>query len=726
MWQIQKYQLVGSLIVAAISWEGFRRRLRPVIVGLLASLIAYLAWPLGFGLVSAKPATICVKPGGGDGCYASIQVAHDAASSGDMISVAAGTYTEDLIITKSVSLMGAGASSTVLLGVANNTAAEHIVIGAANVTIDGFTIDDAGSLGKSAPGANSQGITIGDVSGTILRHNVITNVFIDVPTGGTAVYLSANTKGAVIEQNTISNSGNGILFDGSGRHDNFTIRKNIFTGNGRGTSSSRAAIRFVSADAIAAGHKNVVVNNSFVGNVNGGGIFNASGVLVIAENNWWGCNFGPAATGAGCSGTVNGVSANVDANPWLVLRLDSTTNQVRPFDAINLTANFQFNSDNVNTSANGSLSDNTQVSFTATLGTVAPSNSTTLDGKGIVSFIAGAATGTAGVSAMSDGQTVSLALTINCPANDCSPVGPGYAPKASSPPSGQYAGSVLIFNVFTSSTNANAENTRINLTNVEPSQTAYVHLFFVDGGTGNATDAFLCLSPQQTTSFLASDLDPNVTGYIVAVAVNQQVCPANFNYLIGDEYVKFSSGHAANLGAEAVTAIGTLPACGAGATTAALTFDGIQFSQLPHVLSLASLASRADGNDTLLLLNRIGGNLTSSAAAIGAISGLLFDDMEMGATFSLTAGSCQYRVVLSNSVPRTNPRIDALIPAGRTGWMKLWIDSGATTPALTGAALNFNLNVKASAKAYNQGHNLHRLTVTNSASLIVPIVPPNC
>lgn len=726
MRQIQKYQPVESLIVAAISWEGFRRWLRPVIVSLLASLIAYLAWPMGVSRVSAKPATICVKPGGGGGCFASIQTAHEAASNGDTISVAAGTYTEDLIISKSISLIGTGASSTILLGVANNNAAEHIVIGAANVTIEGFTIDDAGSLGKSAPGANSQGITIGDVSGTILRHNVITNVFIDMPTGGTAVYLSANTKGAVIEQNTISNSGNGILFDGSGRHDNFTIRKNILTGNGRGTSSSRAAIRFVSADAIATGHKNVIVNNSFVGNVNGGGIFNASGVLVIAENNWWGCNFGPAATGAGCSGTVNGVSANVDANPWLMLRLDPTANQVRPFDAIGLTANLQFNSDNVNSSAGSSLSDNTQVSFTALLGTVAPSNSTTLDGKAIASFTAGPSTGAASISAMVDGQTISLALTISCPANDCSPVGPGFAPNASSPPSGQYAGSVLFFNVFTSSTNANAENTRINLTNVAPTQTAYVHLFFVDGGTGNATDAFLCLSPQQTASFLTSDLDPNVTGFLLAVAVNQQGCPVNFNYLIGDEYVKFSSGHAANLGAEAVAAVGNLPACAAGASVATLAFDGQQFSALPHVLSLDSVASRADGNDTLLLFNRIGGNLTASAATIGTLSGILFDDMEMGASFSLTAGSCQYRVVLSNSVPRTNPRIDALIPAGRTGWMKIWIDSGAATPAMTGAALNFNLNVKASAKAYNQGHNLHRLTVTNSASLIVPIEPPNC
>jgi hypothetical protein len=273
------------------------------------------------------------------------------------------------------------------------------------------------------------------------------------------------------------------------------------------------------------------------------------------------------------------------------------------------------------------------------------------------------------------------------------------------------------------------------LTNVETSRPAFVHLFFIDGATGEVSDAFLCLTVGQTTSFLASDLDPNITGYLIAVAVDQQGCPVNFNYLIGDEYVKFTSRHAANLGAEAVTAIGNLPACSAS-TTATLLFDGVQYSALPHMLALDSVASRSDGNDLLLLLNRVGGNLASNggnggnAATLGALSGVLFDDQEMGATFSLAAGACQFRAVLSNSTPRTNPRIDTMIPAGRTGWMKLWpglIDSGiGAAVAMTGATINFNLNVRASAKAFNQGHNLHALTLTNTATLIIPVLPPNC
>ena len=311
-------------------------------------------------------------------------------------------------------------------------------------------------------------------------------------------------------------------------------------------------------------------------------------------------------------------------------------------------------------------------------------------------------------------------VTANCPA-----VGPGALPQTTSPVNDQRAGSVLIYNIFTSSTDPNRQNTRINLTNTNPSLPAFAHMFFIDGATCSVADSYICLTPNQTATFLVSDLDPGTTGYIVVVAVDRQGCPTNFNYLIGDEYVKFTSGHAANLGAEAITAIaGGRPFCNENSVTATLPFDGVSYSVLPHAVALDNLASRADGNETMLILNRIGGNLATATATLTAIFGLLYDDAENTVSFSFAPGTCQFRNVLTNSLPRTAPRFDSVIPAGRTGWMRLWVVDG--TAAITGAAINFNTSAAANPNAFNQGHNLHVLTLTRAASFTIPIFPPSC
>jgi hypothetical protein len=51
--------------------------------------------------------------------------------------------------------------------------------------------------------------------------------------------------------------------------------------------------------------------------------------------------------------------------------------------------------------------------------------------------------------------------------------------------------------------------------------------------------------------------------------------------------------------------------CDETSTTAALTFDGASYNCAPRVLALSNIPSRAEGNDTLVVLNRFGGNLGS-------------------------------------------------------------------------------------------------------------------
>ncbi|MDX2034803.1 MAG: SdrD B-like domain-containing protein [Blastocatellia bacterium] len=283
--------------------------------------------------------------------------------------------------------------------------------------------------------------------------------------------------------------------------------------------------------------------------------------------------------------------------------------------------------------------------------------------------------------------------------------------------------SVLIYPVYTSSpTNTAAENTRISLTNTSPSQSASIHLFFVDGSTCAVADAYLCLTPNQTTSFLASDVDPGVTGYLIAVAVDPDTgCPTSFNHLIGDEYAKFASGQSGNLRAEGLPAIAP-PACD-GTQTAALNFDGVAYGRLPRALALDSVPSPRDGNASLLVIDRIGGNLATGVGTLGSLFGILYDDSESAFSFNIAGATCQVRQTLSANFPRTVPRFDTVIPAGRTGWMKLW---PAAEIGVIGAMFNANANAATSSSAFTGGHGLHALTLQPSTSLTIPVFPPSC
>ena len=302
---------------------------------------------------------------------------------------------------------------------------------------------------------------------------------------------------------------------------------------------------------------------------------------------------------------------------------------------------------------------------------------------------------------------------------------PGAVYPASSEVSDQKAGSVLVYNIYTSAASGgNTQNTRVNITNTSVTSQAFVHLFFVSSDCSIA-DSYICLTPAQTASFLASDVDPGVRGYIVAVSVDASGCPNTFNNLIGDEYVKFSSGHAANLGAEAFASLGGI-VCDPNSPTADLLFSGAAggYNKLPRVLAVSNFPSRADGNDTMIIINRIGGNLSTGASTTGTLFGLIYDDGENPFSFSI-GGACQIQGNLSDSFPRTSPRLSVIIPAGRSGWLKIYNQSADN--GLLGSVINFNASASAQANAFNGGRNMHKLTLTAGTSTVtIPVFPPSC
>ncbi|MFZ4986311.1 MAG: hypothetical protein ACOYLF_12695 [Blastocatellia bacterium] len=327
---------------------------------------------------------------------------------------------------------------------------------------------------------------------------------------------------------------------------------------------------------------------------------------------------------------------------------------------------------------------------------------------------------------------------------------PGLAFPSTSEMSDQKAGSLLVYNYFTSSACcALQENSRINITNTNSTEGVTVHLFFVDGSTCSVADSWLCLQPLQTSTFSLAEVDPGTSGYVVAIAAEGPTGyhgggntgrPISFNYLIGDEFITLASGHLANLGAEAFSVVdGTDPITGApipidpayvaNTPTATILFNGTpgNYNRVPHVVAVSSLPSPSDGLsgsfDTQVILNRIGGSLLGQSDPLGNIFGNLYNDAGVSASLTFNSSSCQLKAGITRTFPRTVPRPNVHIPAGRTGWLRLYpptLDVG-----LLGSVLVSD-NSPSSTSPYSGGRNLHVLRMSSSVTYMMPVFPPTC
>ncbi|HEX9004059.1 MAG TPA: hypothetical protein VGB07_29375, partial [Blastocatellia bacterium] len=247
-------------------------------------------------------------------------------------------------------------------------------------------------------------------------------------TNNVITQLGGGTNRSGISLTNSATTGNGP----AAAIENPVITGNSITGNDTATSNGirlrglviNASIKGNNVRDVDKGFSGEVINghsatgtqanfNSFVSNVSG---FVWDGTAAVnAENNWWGCNFGPGTGGAGCSGTPNAIGgvgvAMVDANPWLVLGLSAMPNSIPVGGTSNLTADLTFNSDAMDTSGSGNLPNGTPVTFAGTGGTVLPLNATTAAGKAMSVFTA-TTSGPGSASTTVDGQTISNSLTV--------------------------------------------------------------------------------------------------------------------------------------------------------------------------------------------------------------------------------------------------------------------------------------------------------------------------
>jgi parallel beta-helix repeat protein len=318
-------------------------------------------------LAAAK--TLCVNPGGTKGCFSKINDAIAAAKPRDIINVAAGTYNEQVVIGKSLSLIGAGSATTFVNAAGlckTNLQCSAFYIdgldnpGLSDVVLQGFTAENADFEGiavtsasnvtiwgnhiyhndraldvkdSSCPGLlpweTSEGLDCGEgihLSG--VTYSTISNNVADRNSGGILVSDETGvTEYNVIAGNTLKNNvyDCGITIPSHPPFNNSkpwgvrynTISGNTSTGNGTAVAGAGAGILFAGFLPGATVSGNSVVNNTLSHNGLPGVTVHAHGTGEIITNNmivgntisYNGADTGDAVTPGPTGINVFGVSA---------------------------------------------------------------------------------------------------------------------------------------------------------------------------------------------------------------------------------------------------------------------------------------------------------------------------------------------------------------------------------------------------------------------------------
>jgi parallel beta-helix repeat protein len=185
--------------------------------------------------------------------YTTIQEAINNATNGDTIYVYSGTYTENIVIDKSIILTGENKQNTILKG---STSGDIIKITSENVQISGFTI-------KNPIGTDVKCLKLLEAENCIITNNIIQN-------GNDGIFM-INSNNNIIKENTIENNdANGIY---AYLCNNNEIYKNTIRNNN------------VRGIYLLNSNTNLIYQNSFSSN-------NLANAYDNANNNWNNINKG--------------------------------------------------------------------------------------------------------------------------------------------------------------------------------------------------------------------------------------------------------------------------------------------------------------------------------------------------------------------------------------------------------------------------------------------------
>ncbi len=322
-----------------------------------------------------------------------------------MINVKSGTYTENIIVNKSLTIMP--------------TAGGKVIIQALNASNPVFTINSLGN-GTKIQGFTIKGVTATNANGIYLngtsKCNIIGNTLISNYNG---IKLN-NSINNVIQDNDIRNSSwFAVELNYS---NNNTVQNNDMTNNYYGVHLGHSNNAIISGNNItnskfginpqystAQIHFNRITRSSSFGLVSQ---FNST---INAKNNWWGTNTPSYINSPNWVSTYHDVyncGSVTSYNPWLILSFDAdscTSSDVNAGVTTDLTHNNQGN----DTSSSGHVPNGIPVKFTTNFGTIT-SPVYTVKGKATtIVNVGNTQTRIGNISSSVDRQSISAQLTIN-------------------------------------------------------------------------------------------------------------------------------------------------------------------------------------------------------------------------------------------------------------------------------------------------------------------------
>ncbi len=268
----------------------------------------------------AQAATICVNPGGTDGCFASIQAAINAAGTGDTITVAAGSYNENVVIDEQVTLTGAGRDVTTVTAVITIEPVFRVI--ADGVTISGFTLTGA-SGHQDEPFQDGDGINLDGADNCVVTDNAfIANRQGAYVTGSNNAFqrniISNNFSNGVIlidDEDEPTHLGDNNTFDGNTIADNIKYGLSISSSNNTVINNTITGNDGCGVALFGGTSGNTINFNAISGNTGFGGVYSIASYTNDATKNWWGTATGPIhSTNPGATGNK---VYNVDYSPWL-------------------------------------------------------------------------------------------------------------------------------------------------------------------------------------------------------------------------------------------------------------------------------------------------------------------------------------------------------------------------------------------------------------------------